>query len=202
VSSQSTPLPLIAAHGPNGTQPASRVKRLARWGDHAPSLAEVYVLPSADVLRRPLALPPLGLGMDGSGVGRGCTALMRQVVDKGRALPLAWRVRQAPKGHFPEARPSAVVEWMGEVSPEGAQGGFLGARECAGTALQAPLPTRGGASVWRTAMRPTATGDGQTCRLATLGACLTPGRLLERTEVYWTPAAYGPIMVLGCGAKG
>jgi hypothetical protein len=48
------------------------------------------------------ALQTLVLVMDGSGVGRGCTALMIHVVYKGRALPLAWRVRQAPKGHVPD----------------------------------------------------------------------------------------------------
>jgi hypothetical protein len=41
--------------------------------------------------------------MDGSVVGRGCVALMMHVVYKGRALPLAWLVRQGTKGHFPEA---------------------------------------------------------------------------------------------------
>jgi hypothetical protein len=40
--------------------------------------------------------------MDGSVVGGGCNALMIHVVYKGLALPLAWRVRQGPKGHFPE----------------------------------------------------------------------------------------------------
>ena len=40
------------------------------------------------------------LVMDGSGVGRGCVALMIHVLYKGRALPLAWRVRQGPKGAF------------------------------------------------------------------------------------------------------
>ena len=42
------------------------------------------------------------LVMDGRVVGRGCAALMLHVISKGRALPLAWRVRQGPKGHFPE----------------------------------------------------------------------------------------------------
>ena len=27
---------------------------------------------------------------------------MMHVIYQGRALPLAWRVRQCPKGHFPE----------------------------------------------------------------------------------------------------
>jgi hypothetical protein len=50
--------------------------------------------------------------MDGSVVGRGCMALMLHVVYKGRALPLAWRVRQSPKGHCPEALHIAMVELL------------------------------------------------------------------------------------------
>ena len=80
VGSKSTQLPYITAKVPNGTKPESRVKRFARWCDNAHLLEEVYWLPSADVLLRPLAVETVGLGLDGRGVGRGCTALMLQVV--------------------------------------------------------------------------------------------------------------------------
>jgi len=40
VGSKSTPLPHIAAKVPNGTQPDSRVKRVARWCDNAHILEE------------------------------------------------------------------------------------------------------------------------------------------------------------------
>ena len=95
---------------PNGTKPESRVKRFARWCDNALILAEIYFLPYADVLLPHLALPTLVLVIDGSGVGRGCIALMIHVIYKGRALPLAWLVRQAPKGHFPEELHIALVD--------------------------------------------------------------------------------------------
>ena len=78
--STSTQLPHIAAKVPTGTKPESRVKRFARWFDNAHILEEGDFLPYADVLLRPLALQTLVLVMDGSGVGRGCTALMRHVV--------------------------------------------------------------------------------------------------------------------------
>ena len=74
--------------------------------------------------------------MDGSVVGRGCNALMIHVVYQGRALPLAWRVRQGPKGHFPEALPIALVELVSGLIPEGAQVVFLGDGACDGTRLQ------------------------------------------------------------------
>jgi|SRR6516165_4697758 len=95
VGSKSTQLPTIATKVPDGTKPESRVKRFARWVDNAHILEEVYFLPCADVLLRHLALRTVVLVMDGSGVGRGCTALMIHVVYQGRALPLAWRVRHA-----------------------------------------------------------------------------------------------------------
>ena len=202
VSSQSTQLPHIAAHVPNGTKPESRVKRFARWVDNAHILEEMYFLPYADVLLRHLALQTLVLVMDGSSVGRGCTALMLHVVYKGRALPLAWRVRQAPKGHFPEDLHIAVVELICEVIPAGAKVVFLGDGEFDGTALQDTLNKLGWSYVCRTAMSTIATWDGQTFRLDTLGACLKPGRLIELKDVYCTQAAYGPIMVLCCWAKG
>jgi hypothetical protein len=76
--------------------------------------------------------------MDGSVVGRGCLALRLHVVYKGRALPLAWRVRQSPKGPCPEDLHIAVVELSSTVLPEGAQVVLLGDGEVDGTALQAP----------------------------------------------------------------
>src|SRR5438034_9946877 len=99
----------------------------------------MYFLPYAETLLTHLALETVVLVMDGSGVGRGCTALMIHVVYKGRALPLAWRVRQAPKGHFPEELHIALVELMREVIPEGARVVFRAAGDCDGPALQATM---------------------------------------------------------------
>jgi len=202
VGSKSTQLPHIAAHVPNGTKPESRVKRFARWVDNAHILEELYFLPYAEVLLQPLALPTVVLVMDGSGVGRGCTALMMHAVYKGRALPLAWRVRQGPTGHFPEALHSAVVELISEVIPEGAQVVFLGDGEFDGTTLQATLNKMGWAYACRTARSTVATWEGVTFRLDTLGACSKPGTRIALQEVQFTRDAYGPVMVLRCWAKG
>src|SRR3989475_7788818 len=143
VGSKSSQLPHIATKVPDGTKPESRVKRFTRWLDNDHILEEVYFLPYADVLLRHLALQTVVLVMDGSGVGRGCTALMLHGVYKGRALPLAWRGRQAPKGHFPADRPLAVGALMREGIPEGAHVGFLGDGEFDGAALQATLHEAG-----------------------------------------------------------
>jgi hypothetical protein len=140
--------------------------------------------------------------MDGSVVGRNCTALMIHVISKGRALPLAWRVRQGPKGHCPEELHIAVVELMREVLPEGATVVFLGDGEFDGTALQATLNEAGWSYACRTALRTVATWEGVTFRLDTLGAWSKPGSLIEFKEVPCTRGAYGPVMVLSCWAKG
>jgi hypothetical protein len=202
VGGKSTQLPHIATKVPDGTKPESRVKRFTRWLDNDRILEEVYFLPYAALLLRHLALETLVVVMDGSVVGRGCMALMLHVVYKGRALPLAWRVRHSPKGHCPEALHIEVVELISQLIPEGAKVVFLGDGEFDGTDLQSTLHKMGWSYVCRTAMSTTATWNGQTFRLDTLGACLKPGRLIELQDVHFTRDAYGPIMVLCCWAKG
>ena len=81
--------------------------------------------------------------MDGSVVGRGCLALMIHVVYKGRALPLAWRVRQSPKGHCPETLHIELVELLSQLIPEGTKVVFLGDGEFDGTELQRTRHERG-----------------------------------------------------------
>lgn len=202
VGSKSTQLPHIATKVPDGTKPESRVKRCARWLDNDRILEEMYFLPYAETLLIHLALETLVLVMDGSVVGRNCTALMIHVIYKGRALPLAWRVRQGPKGHFPEDLHIAVVELMRKVIPEGAQVVFLGDGEFDGTALQATLNEAGWSYACRTALSTVVTWEGTTFRLDTLGACSKPGTLIALKEVKFTRSAYGPVMVLSCWAKG
>jgi hypothetical protein len=202
VGGKSTQLPHIATKVPDGSKPESRVKRFARWLDNDRILEEMYFIPYVETLLIHLALETLVLVMDGSVVGRDCTALMIHVLYKGRALPLAWRVRQGPKGHFPEDLHIAVVELIREVIPEGAQVVFLGDGEFDGTALQATLNEAGWSYACRTALSTVATWEGTTFRLDTLGACSKPGTLIALQEVKFTRSAYGPVMVLSCWAKG
>jgi hypothetical protein len=202
VGSKSTQLPHIAAKVPNGAKPESRVKRFARWFENARILEEVYFLPYADVLLRHLALQTVVLVMDGSGVGRGCTALMIHVVYKGRALPLAWRVRQAPKGHFPEDLHIALVELVSHLIPEGTKVVFLGDGECDGIKLQETMPEAGWWYACRTSKGNTATWEDETFYIEELGACIKPGRLIELKEVALTREAYGPVLLLCCWAQG
>jgi len=202
VGSKSPPLPPIAMPVPDGPKPASRGKRFARWGDNAHIREEVDVLPSAAVWLRPLAGATGGLGRDGGGGGRGCPALMIPVVDKGRALPRAWRVRPAPPGHFPEELHIALGARISGLLPAEVQVGLLGAGECAGTRRQPTLPEGGWAYACRTATSTVAAWEGEPFRLDAGGACRKPGRLLEVQDVQVTREASGPIMVLCGGAKG
>ncbi len=156
VASKSTQLPKVAAHVPDGTQPESRVKRFTRWVANDAILEAVYFLPYAQVLLAHLALQTLVLVIDGSVVGRGCVALMIHVVYKGRALPLAWRVRQGPKGHFPEALHIALVELVSALIPEGTQVVLLGDGEFDGTDLQQTVEEAGWSYVCRTGTHMTA----------------------------------------------
>jgi hypothetical protein len=75
--------------------------------------------------------------MDGSVVGRGWVALMLHGIDKGRALPLAWRVRQGPKGHCPEELHIALGELIQAWLPEGSRSVLRGDGAFDGTTLQA-----------------------------------------------------------------
>jgi Transposase DDE domain len=202
VGGKSTQLPHIATKVPDSPKPESRVKRFARWLDNERILEEMYFLPYAELLLAHLAVAMLVLVMDGSVVGRGCVALMIHVIYQGRALPLAWRVRQGPKGHCPEELHIALVKLIRACRPEGTQVVLLGDGECDGTSLQETLQEAGWCYVCRTAQSTVATWEGESFRLDTLGACLQPGRLIALREVYVTREAYGPIMVLCCWAKG
>ena len=167
VGSKSTQLPHMATKVPDGTKPESRSKRFARWLDNDRILEEMYFLSYAEILLTHLALETLVLVMDGSVVGRGCAALMIHVLYKGRALPLAWRVRQGPTGHCPETRHIALVALMSACIPAGTQVVLLGDGACDGTALQATLTEAGWAYVCRTAMSTKATWEGEPFRLET-----------------------------------
>ena len=202
MGSMSTPLPHSATQVPDGTKPESRGKRFARGGAQAQLLAARYCRPYADVWRRHLAWQTVGRVMDGSGGGRGWSALRSQVSSKRRALPLAGRGRPAPQGPCPADLLSAVGAWGRALIPAGATVVLLDDGECAGTARQATRQVAGWSYVGRTAMRTTAAWAGTPLRRDTLGAWLTPGRLLERKHGHGTREVEGPMMVRCGGAKG
>ena len=202
VASKNTQLPQIATQVPGSSKPESRVKRFTRWCHNDSISEERYFLPYADVLLAHLALQTLVLVIDGSVVGRGCVALMLHVVYKGRALPLCWLVRHGKKGHFPEDLHIALVAQVQHLIPPGAQVILLGDGEFDGTSLQRTLEEADWSYVCRTGCNLTASWDGETFRLDTLGWCIKPGTLVELAEAFFTAEAYGPIRLICCWAKG
>ena len=113
-------LPKLAGEVPDGTKPASRVKRFERWLKNDTVTWELFFLPFVEVLLTSLAAQTLVLVMDGSAVGRGCVTLMISVVYRGRALPIAWLVVKGKKGHFPETSHVELVNRVREIVPVGA----------------------------------------------------------------------------------
>ena len=202
VGSKSSQLPSIATKIADQAKPESRVKRLSRWLDNEQIKEEIYFLPYAETLLNCLALETGVWVMDGSGVGRGCCALMIHVIYKGRALPLAWVVRQCPKGHAPEALHIALVELVRALVAAGTEVVSLGDGEFDGTDLQKTMNESGWFYACRTAKGTVATWEGLKFHLDLLGGSIKPGRLIELKEVQFTGAAYGPVMVFCCWAKG
>ena len=168
VASKSTQLPTIAAHTPDGAQPESRIKRFARWLRNDRITAEVYFVPFAKILLTSLALQTLVLVIDGSVVGRGCVALMVHVVYKGRALPLAWLVRQGKKGHFPEDLHLVLLKQVHTLIPPEAQVVLLGDGEFDGTTLQHTMQAYSWSYVVRTGSHITVRWAGEHFRCETV----------------------------------
>jgi hypothetical protein len=202
VGSKSSQLPSIATKIPDRAKPDSRVQRLARWLRNDEIKEEIYFLPYAEMLLNKLALETLVWVMDGSCVGRGCCALMIHVIYKGRALPLAWRVRKGPKGHFPEAMHIELIKLIAELIPEGTEVVFLGDGEFDGIKLQGTIAKAGWSYVCRTSYDTTASSEGEPFRLDAMGAHLKVGHVVSLSEVLLTSKAYGPVMVICCWAKG
>jgi hypothetical protein len=202
VASKSTQLPTVASTVPDGTLPESRVKRFTRWLRNDFITEEAYFLPYAEVLLAHCALPTLVLVIDGSVVGRGCVALMIHVIYKGRALPLCWQVRIGKKGYVPAALYIALVEQVQALIPAGMSVVLLGEGAFDGTSLQQTLAEAGWAYGCRTGINMTATWQGESFRLDTLGTCSKPGTLVALSEVLFTADAYGPIMLICCWATG
>jgi Transposase DDE domain len=202
VASKSTQMPKVAANVPDGTKPESRVKRFARWVGNPTITEEVYFVPYAQLLLHHLALQTLVLVIDGSVVGRGCVALMIHVVYKGRALPLVWLVRQGKKGHFPEDLHIALLEQVKRQLPVGTQVVLLGDGEFDGTTLQQTVQDYHWSYVVRTGSNITVMWDGETFRCETVASCIKPGTIVALTDVHMTQAAYGPVMLICCWAKG
>ncbi|MBN2386309.1 MAG: hypothetical protein JXB85_04760 [Anaerolineales bacterium] len=124
IGSCRTNYPQIASKVPDQAKPESRVKRIPRFVNEADEKQEVHLMPFASALLSNLAERTLVLVMDGSEVGRGCLALMLSVLYRSRALPIAWLVISAKKGHFSQERYIKLLSAVQNLIPSAQMGSF------------------------------------------------------------------------------
>lgn len=199
VGAKHSHLAKLAGEVPDGTKPASRVKRFERWLTNDTITWELFFLPFVEMLLTSLSAQTLVLVMDGSAVGRGCVTLMMSVVYRGRALPVAWLVVNGKKGHFPEACHVELVNRVREIVPTGADVVLLGDGEFDGTGLQATLADAHWHYVCRTAKNMLLYEAEEEFHFADLP--LSPGERLGIPQVQFTQDRYGPVLAIGWWAK-
>ena len=199
VGAKHTHLPKIADQAPSaGAKRESRITRFERFVTNRAVTYETFFLPHARALLNALAREPLVLVMDGSSVGRGCVALLINVVYYGRALPLAWLVVKGKKGHFPEASHCALIAVVEKFIPLGARVVFLGDGEFDGTGLQAKIHGYGWQYVCRTASSTLVWCGSARIHFGDMGVVQDDAVLIEDAAV--TAARYGPVLALAVWA--
>ena len=193
VGSRRTNYSQIASKVPDRTKPESRVKRISRFINEVDETQEVHLMPFAGLLLANLAERTLVLVMDGSEVGRGCMALMLSILYRGRALPLAWLVISAKKGHFSQEKHSKLLSAIQEFIPAGADVIFLGDGEFDGTELQTELTNFDWKYACRTSSN-TILHDGEEFSFQDL--LLQPGMCLSLPDVLFTRQQFGPVLAI------
>lgn len=195
IGSSQTQLSKIAESAPGfGSKIESQVMRYGRWLQNEGVSVKEWMLPVAEALLHSLSAEPLYLIMDGSTVGRGCMALMLSVVYHGRALPLAWVVVKAKKGHLPQDIHCEVLKQIQPLIPAKAQVVFLGDGEFDGTGLQADIVQAGWQYVCRTASNILVTAEGGQFAIADVP--LAPGQAKWISPATITAEDFGPLHVL------
>ena len=94
----------------------SRIKQAKRWLTNKWTDTTVHFIPYLIPIIRSLSKSgELLLAIDGSGVGSNCSSLMISIIWRGRAIPVGWVVRQAPKGHFSEQMHVDLINQVGQL---------------------------------------------------------------------------------------
>ncbi len=181
---------------PYPAQEASIEKRMRRWVTNDNVSEAVYFMPFAQEIVASLAHVRLVLALDSSPVGRGCMALLVGVIYQQRALPLAWLVYRAKKGHTTAAHHIAVLEAVRPLLPEGAEVVLLGDGEYDNVAMLRWIETHTSwAFVVRSAPNLTYRCGRVWRKIGELP--LTVGSQLSVLDVAFTQAAYGPLLLVG-----
>lgn len=196
IGSSHTQLPEIAAHSPEKTKLESRATKFKRWLSNERISEELYWLPFARTLLAKLSQHKneITLVIDGSVLGQGCVGLVVGVVYAGRALPVAWLVREGKKGHFSQAEHLALLSKVKPLVPSGVRVVFLGDGEFDGTLLQEELDEAGWSYVVRTAKNSLIRQGDQWLSFEQLG--VGRGQLRFLNEVGFSAEGYGSLLAI------
>lgn len=144
VGSQHRQLPKVVEQTPGERAADARVvMRFRRFLTHERVTYDRWMVPVAQALLNMLARCPLIFVIDGSTVARGCMRLMMSVLYRKRALPIAWIVIKARKGHHTESLHCALLAQRKPLVPPAAQVTILGDGAFDGTRWQAAIAEHG-----------------------------------------------------------
>ena len=109
-------LQAIGTNMESETDLESRIKQAKRWLNSKWTDIDVHFIPYIRPIVHSLShSQELLLAIDGSTVGKDCMALMISILWRGRAIPICWLVRKAPKGHFPQHMHVALIQQLAEL---------------------------------------------------------------------------------------
>ena len=126
------------------------------------------------------------LVIDASQLGRACMALVVSVLHQRRALPLAWLVVKANKGHLSQELPLQLLEQVQERIGSKREVIFLGDGEFDGIEVLSALEQVGWEYVCRTAKNARLQEMGTDFSFAHL--CLQPGDYTQIAQAGFTQA--------------
>jgi len=94
----------------------SRIKKAKRWLNNKWTDIETHFIPYIKPIIRSLGnTGAILIAIDGSTLGNGCMCLMVSAIWRGRAIPICWVVRKAPKGHFPEQMHVELISMINQL---------------------------------------------------------------------------------------
>jgi len=107
----------IADKQSGNIQSMSQIKKNSRWLENDWIDSQTFFTPFIIKVLQNIIITQKELIfiIDGSVVGRGCQTLMVSVLWKGKALPIAWKTIQAPKGHFPQEDHLALLSCVESI---------------------------------------------------------------------------------------
>jgi len=192
VRSKSTQNRKVAEQSGLESKVESRIKQLERWYKNENVSYELDYLPYISQLLEEFKDAPLVLAIDGSTIGRGCMALMINLIYEKRAIPLVWTVFQRPKGHASAQEHIALLKRILQVLPENQQIIFLGDGEFDSIELQQHIrDTEGWEYVCRTANNTTVHSEGE--QFPSGEIAILPDSQLSLLDVLVTQEAFGPV---------